>query len=264
MHFVLNMENTGQVVIHLEGKYGEEPLTPSNYDILLMRDVLEYASVLLDLDKKKDRPVATFHTESGSVNNVFTVSLQKAAEFASILALMLGTSHPLDSLEPKTAIAFENFQKFSVQNNFNIDISSSQAQNTILHITPRTNFQRTENLWVDAEVYYYGILTDAGGKNKSNIHLDTKDGTIKIDAEKEYLSNIQGNPLYRKFGVVAIAKQNIKTGVIDSSSLRLKEMIEFEPKFDMQYLNEKINASTPIWTGIDVDAFLDEVRGGQL
>ena len=32
----------------------------------------------------------------------------------------------------------------------------------------------------------------------------------------------------------------------------------------MQYLNEKINASTPIWAGADVDAFLDEIRGGQL
>ena len=258
------MENTGQVVIHLEGKYGEEPLTPRNYDISLMRDVLDYASALLDIDRKKDRPVVTLHTESGSVKNVFTVSLQKAAELASILTLMLGNPHPLDALEPKTAIAFENFQKFAVQNNFNINILSSQAQDSVLHITPYTNFQRTENLWVDAEVYYYGTITDAGGKNKSNIHLDTKDGTIKIDADKEYLSNIKGNPLYRKFGVVAIAKQNIKTGVIDNSSLILKEMMEFEPKFDMQYLNEKINASTPIWTGADVDAFLDEIRGGQL
>ena len=38
------MQNKGQVIIHIEGKYGSEPLTPENYDIALMRDVLEYAS----------------------------------------------------------------------------------------------------------------------------------------------------------------------------------------------------------------------------
>lgn len=68
------MQNQGQVIIHIDGKYGAELLTPDNYDITLMRDVLEYASAMLDLDKKKDRPVVTFHVENGSVKNVFTVS----------------------------------------------------------------------------------------------------------------------------------------------------------------------------------------------
>lgn len=256
------MQNKGQVIIHIEGKYGAEPLTPDNYDITLMRDVLEYAMAMLDLEKKKDRPVVTYQITDGSVNNVFTVSRQKAVEFASILIMMLATPQPLDALEPSTAVAFEEFQKFAVRNNFNLDIHSSEAVDSIVHITPDTKFQRTESLWVDAEVYYYGTLTDAGGKNKSNIHLDTKDGIIKIDVDKEYLTNYHGNPLYRKFGVIATAKQNIMTGAIDTSSLKLKELVEFEPKFDMEYLKEKIAASTPVWTGIDVDNYLKEIRGG--
>jgi hypothetical protein len=169
----------------------------------------------------------------------------------------------LDSLEPKTALAFENFQKFAVQNNLSLGIHSSENENSVINITPQTEFHRTESLWVDAEVYYYGTLIDAGGKNKSNIHLDTKDGSVKIDADKEYLANFPGNPLYRKYGVVAIAKQNIITGAIDSSSLKLKELIEFEPKFDMDYLKEKIAASTPIWSGVDVEEYLQEIRGGK-
>jgi len=256
------MQNQGQVVIHIEGKYGVEPLTPDNYDISLMRDVLEYATAMLDLEKKKDRPVATFHVENGSVKNVITVSKQKAVEFASILTLMLSTTNnPLDALEPKTAVAFENFQRFARQNNLSLDILSSENKDSVVKISPETSLFRTEGLWVDAEVYYYGTLIDAGGKNKSNIHLDTKDGAVRIDAEKEYLVNYQGNPLYRKFGVVATAKQNILTGAIDTSSLKLKELIEFEPKFDLDYLNQKIEASTPIWTGIDADKFLHEIRG---
>lgn len=35
-----------------------------------------------------------------------------------------------------------------------------------------------------------------------------------IDADKEILTNIEGNPLYRKFGVRATAKQNIISGDI--------------------------------------------------
>ena len=37
-----------------------------------------------------------------------------------------------------------------------------QNKDPIERITPDTKFQRTESLWVDAEVYYYGTLIDAG------------------------------------------------------------------------------------------------------
>lgn len=255
------MQNKGQVTIHIEGRYGSEMLTPENYDITLMQSVLEYAVALLDLDKRKERPITTYHIESGSVRNVFTTSKQKAIEFASVLALVVSTSS-IDQLDPKTAVAFEGLQRFAIQNNFNVDIFTSESKEHIVHITPTSYFKRTENLWADAEVYYYGTIVDAGGKTKSNIHLDTKDGLIMIDADKEILANIEGNPLYRKFGVRATAKQNIITGDIDRSSLKLIEMIEFEPKFDLAYLERKIEASTPVWTGIDADEFLHEIREG--
>ena len=255
------MQNKGQVTIHIEGRYGSEMLTPENYDITLMQSVLEYAVALLDLDKRKERPITTYHIESGSVRNVFTTSKQKAIEFASVLALVVSTSS-IDQLDPKTAVAFEGLQRFAIQNNFNVDIVTSESKEHIVHITPTSYFKRTENLWADAEVYYYGTIVDAGGKTKSNIHLDTKDGLIMIDADKEILANIEGNPLYRKFGVRATAKQNIITGDIDRSSLKLIEMIEFEPKFDLAYLERKIEASTPVWTGIDADEFLHEIREG--
>ena len=255
------MQNKGQVTIHIEGRYGSEMLTPENYDITLMQSVLEYAVALLDLDKRKERPITTYHIESGSVRNVFTTSKQKAIEFASVLALVVSTSS-IDQLDPKTAVAFEGLQRFAIQNNFNVDVFTSESKEHIVHITPTSYFKRTENLWADAEVYYYGTIVDAGGKTKSNIHLDTKDGLIMIDADKEILANIEGNPLYRKFGVRATAKQNIITGDIDRSSLKLIEMIEFEPKFDLAYLERKIEASTPVWTGIDADEFLHEIREG--
>ncbi len=254
------MDNKGQVIIHIEGKHGAVPLTPENYDITLMQSVLGYAISLLDLDKRKERPVTTLKIEEGSIKNIFTTSKQKALEFSSVLALVFSTAS-IDQLEPKTAIAFENIQNFAIQHDLNIDISTSESESNILHVTPSTRLVRTENLWVEAEVYYYGTLVDAGGKTKSNIHLDTKDGTIKIESDKDMLINIEGNPLYRKFGVRAKAKQNIITGMIDSSSLKLVELIDFEPKFDQAYLESKIEASTPVWSGVDVDAYIQQIRG---
>lgn len=255
------IQKKGQVTIHIEGKYGAEALSPENYDVTLMQSVLGYAINLLDLDRRKERPVTTFHVEKGSVSNIFTTSKQKAVEFASVLALVASTSS-IDQLDTRTAIAFEDMQKFAIQNNFNVDISSSESEEHIVHISPTTYFRRTESVWTDAEIYYYGTIVDAGGKKKSNIHLDTKDGLMMIDADKEILANIESNPLYRKFGVRALAKQNIITGDIDRNSLKLIEIINFEPKFDMAYLEKKIEASTPIWSGIDADEFLHEIREG--
>ena len=59
------MQNKGQVIIHVDGKYGAEPLTPENYDIVLMRDVLDYAFDLLDLEKK-------IHKEYAQASKEFT------------------------------------------------------------------------------------------------------------------------------------------------------------------------------------------------
>ena len=33
-------------------------------------------------------------------------------------------------------------------------------------------------------------------------------------------------------------------------------------KFDEEYLNEKIDAATPIWKGVDADGFINEIRRG--
>ena len=255
------IQNKGQVMIHIEGKSGAENLSPENYDITLMQTVLGFAITLLDLDKRKERPVTTYHIERGSVNNVFTTSKQKAVEFASVLALITNTGS-IDQLDAKTAVAFEEIQRFAIQNNFKVNISSSESTEHVVHITPMTYFRRTDNLWADAEIYYYGTLVDAGGKKNSNIHLDTKDGLIRIEADKDLLTNIKGNPLYRKFGVHVLAKQNIISGEVDRSSLKLIDILEYEPKFDMTYLEKLIEASTPIWKGIDADEYLHAVREG--
>ena len=55
---------------------------------------------------------------------------------------------------------------------FQIEIKSSVDNETVLYIHPGSKFLGTENIWVQAELYFYGTLINAGGKSSINIHLD--------------------------------------------------------------------------------------------
>jgi len=126
-----------------------------------------------------------------------------------------------------------------------------------------TKFKRTENVWAEAELYFYGIIKDAGGKNKANIYLDTKEyGYIVIETGKTFLENQEENLLYKKFGIRAKGKQNIETGEMDTKSLSLIELIDYNPKFDNNYLNQLISKAKNSWKGINTDEWMQKIRGG--
>lgn len=131
-----------------------------------------------------------------------------------------------------------------------------------MQISPDTKYYRTENIWVDAEFYFYGILKDAGGKNKANIHLDTEDYCyLAIETGEDFLKECEENLLYKNFGVRAIGKQNTETGELDTKNLRLLELINYNPKFDASYLNDLIAKAKKNWKGIDPDEWINNMRG---
>lgn len=46
---------------------------------------------------------------------------------------------------------------------------------------------RSESIWVDAEFYFYGKITNMGGKNKANIHISTEVyGSLIVDIQVSY------------------------------------------------------------------------------
>ena len=121
---------------------------------------------------------------------------------------------------------------------------------------------KTESTWVDAEFYFYGILKDAGGKNKANIHLDTEDyGYLTIETGQSLLMGQEENMLYKKLGVRAVGKQDIETGEVDTKSLRLIEFIDYNPKFDEAYLSSLIAKAKQSWKGINTADWLSGIRG---
>lgn len=67
---------------------------------------------------------------------------------------------------------------------------------------------------------------------------------------------------YKKFGVRVRAKKNILTGDIDKSTLVLVELMDYQPKFDEDYLQGLIRKATPKWRGVNAGEWLANVRGG--
>lgn len=256
------MEKIGEIEIRVVGKSGNQNLSPDNYDIKHIATILQNVEDLLYPNNKKDRPIITYDIQEGSVRHLFKTTIQTVIGFSAVLG-QVQANESINFLELKTARAFENIQNLSRQKNYEFQIKTSLNEDYELTINPSTKFFRTVNMWADAEFYFYGILKDAGGKSKANIHLDTDDyGYLSIETGEEFLKGIEENLLYKKFGVRASGKQNIETGEIDTKSLTLIELIDYQPKFDNDYLNSLIKKAKKSWKNINPDEWLLNLRGG--
>ena len=128
------------------------------------------------------------------------------------------TRYSIDFLETQTAKAFEFFQETAKKDGVTFEISTSLERSGRLSVDQNTNFVRSEEIWVDAEFYFYGTVQDAGGKSEANIHLDTREyGLLKITTDKKMLGEYEANPLYKPYGIRASGKQNSQTGEIRQS-----------------------------------------------
>lgn len=255
------MDQRGTIEIRVSGNKGNLELSPDHYDIKEIIQLFDAVESILFSGNKKQRPEITYSIESGSVRHIFKTSFQSIVAVSAILANVSETGS-IDRLELPTARAIEKLQSDAISKNYVFSIKTSEWRDGELKITPETHYQRTEEIWVDAEIYLYGTLTDAGGKDKSNIHLDTKEyGQVTIDADKEYLRNVEENLLYKEYGVRARGKQSLATGEIDFSSLKLISLHGYRPVYDEAYLNGLIAKASKSWTGVDVEGFLSELRG---
>lgn len=256
------MEKTGHIEIKISGFRGNLELSPDNYDIREIMAVLENTENLLFPYDKKDRPLLSYKIEGGSVRHIFKTSAQFIIGFNAILG-QINSVQNIDFLDQPTAKAIENFQEQAVKNDLTFSISTSVAESNALTINRSTNYVKTQSLWVEAEFYFYGKLTNAGGKDKANIHILTEElGTLRIDTPIEFLEKYEENLLYKTFGIRAVGKQHIETGEIDRSTLRFVELIDYQPKYDEDYLRAIRKKAVNSWLNdIDPDKYISEIRG---
>ena len=256
------MTNKESITIRVTGKIGQKKISPDLYDISDIRNLItEFENMLFPVSKK-DRPHISYKIDEGSVKNIFTTSRQEVVGFNALL-MDVRKQETIDILEHKSALAFESLQKNADETNLSYEITTSLSEETTpFVISPKTSWKRTEETWVDSEFYVYGEITDAGGKNSSNIHVDTKEfGVLTIATDKTTLKEKEENMLYRTYGVRVKGKQHLQSGEMDTKSLQLIDLIDIQKKYDEDYLDSLIEKATPHWQGIDADKWLGELRG---
>jgi hypothetical protein len=256
------MEKTGQIEIRVTGTKGNIELSPDNYDIKEIATIFEQVENLLFPNNKKERPTISYDIQAGSVRHIIKTSLQAVIGFNALLLQIQQNGYSVDFLEPPTARAFQYFENNAKKNDISFEISTSLENSSRLFVDKTTEFFRTEEVWVDAELYFYGTIVDAGGKSSANIHLDTKNyGLLKIDSDKEQLRGYEENPLYKTYGIRTAGKQNLVTGEIDKSNLKLIEIIGYDPVYKDDYIKGLIKKASKTWKGVpDADEWLSQIR----
>lgn len=253
----------GFIEINITGSKGNIELTPDNYDIREIISMLENAEDLLYPGDKKDRPTISYQLESGSVKHKLKTSIQSIIGFNAILG-QINQVQSIDFLDLKTAKAFENIQDLAIKRHYVFSIKTSIQPSNEVRVDQNTKYHRTEAIWADAEFYFYGKVTHAGGKDKANIHLQTEDlGTIRIQTPVSFLEQYDGNLLYKVFGVRVAGKQHSKTGEVDISTLKFIELLDYQQVYDVQYLKALREKAKKSWLGsIHPEQWLKEIRGG--
>ncbi len=257
------MEKIGFIEIKVTGTKGNLDLSPDNYDIREIIFILETAENLLFPGDKKDRPTISYGIEKGSIKHIFKTSIQYIIGFNAIIGQVSEVQN-IDFLDLGTAKAFENIQDIATKRNYVFNITTSLDNTHEVKIDKSTHFYRTEAIWADAEFYFYGKVTNAGGKDKANIHINTEAfGTLRIQTPISFLEQYNENLLYKTFGIRATGKQHSETGEVDTSSLVFIELVDYHPKYDENYLKGLRDKAKQSWLGkINPDDWIKEIRGG--
>ena len=257
------MENIGHIEIRITGSKGSIELSPDNYDIREIISILENAENLLYNGNKKERPLITYHIEQGSVKHIIKTSIQLIIAFNAIIG-QINAVQNIDFLDMNTANAIENFQNIAIKKDYNINIKTSLENTNEVKVDRTTKYRTTKAIWVDASFYFYGKITNAGGKDTANIHILTADlGTIRVQTPINFLQEYEENILYKTLGIRAVGKQHSLTGEIDITTLKFIELVDYQPKYDEVYLKELREKAKKSWLNkINADYWLKEIRGG--
>jgi hypothetical protein len=256
------VEKIGYIEIRVTGSKGNLDLTPDNYDIREVIAIIQNAENLLYAGDKKDRPLISYTIEHGSVKHIFKTSIQYIIGFNAIIGQVAQVEN-IDFLDLSTAKALENIQEIASKRNYIFRIKTSLPNSNEVKLDRTTKFIRTEAIWADAEFYFYGRITNAGGKDKANIHIQTEEfGVVKIQTPISFLEDYEENMLYKTLGIRVKGKQHSETGELDTSSLKFIELVDYQPKYDDAYLRTLRDKAKKSWLGkINPDTWLNEIRG---
>ena len=255
------MDRTASFEVIVTGTRGGKPMGPADYDIKELRELLAEVEALLFPMDRKERPVISYEVQEGSVRNIFRTGVQAVAQTGAVLGLVVSAG-TVDVLEPRTAKAIEAMQRWAQQSDLAFALKTSLPGSAELRIDRTTHYLRTEATSVETELYLYGKVVDAGGKENPNIHLQVDgQGIYRINAQEPFLEGLQKNILYHRMGIRALGRQNLQTGEIEKGSLKLLELIDYDEHYEEAYL-KRLQTKAYTWLkDIDPDQYLNDVRG---
>lgn len=255
------MERTATFEVVIQGTKAGKPLMPDDYDIRALRELLEEVEVLLFPNNRHERPVISYEVQAGSVRHRFKTGLEAVAKAGAVLGLV-GSTGTIDVLEPRTARAIEAMQRWAQESDLAFTLRTSLPGGSEVRIDRTTHYLRTEATAVETEVYLYGRVVDAGGKEKPNLHLQVSgQGTYLVSATEEQLTGRKDNYLYKTMGIRAYGRQDLQTGEIEKGTLKLIELIDYDEQYEDAYL-KRLQSKAYTWLkDIDPDQYLNDVRG---
>lgn len=176
----------------------------------------------------------------------------------------LAQGEPLNRLHPKRAGVIEAWQTEAKQVEGYVVAIRDPQRAQLVAISDGTNFARQpEATWVATDKYLYGEILNLGGAKTSNIHLRLEDNgkIVKIDADPGYLRDLTTNLVYHHQMVHVTGEEELRTGEL--RNLHLVEFVEYNPVFDPEAFEAKVDYWTTKWSTIpDLDKWLRNLRGG--
>ena len=241
------MDKNGFIEITIAGSSGNLEISPDNFDVREIISILENAGNLLFPNEKRERPPISYQIEQGSIRHIFKTSIQYIIGFNAVIGQVHQTKS-IDFLDLPTSRAFENIQKIAAKKDYSFRICTSVEHTNVVKIDRTTHFYRTDNSWADAEFYFYGKVTNSGGKDKATILINTDEwGTLRIETPISFLEKYQDNLLYKVVGIRAIGKQHAKTGEIDKTSLKFLELVDYKQTYNERYLKSLRDKAKNSW-----------------
>lgn len=250
----------GQLRIRFKGKIDGAELKPNTIDIqYLINKLGEVQDFLTGSIKSHERPKIITTIEDGSL--VCNSSLNGFADIKDYIVdinTLASIDPEIDFLEPRRKKTIYKWQKEAKEENLEITISDSDL-NLDFIISPETNYSEPVEFFTKSQVYVVGEIKDMGGKERINIHIDTRNhGYLKIGCTKEQV-NAYKQFLYQKIGAYIRVKQNLDTGEIKNGSAKLLKIDPPRNKNVIEATEKFINSSKGVWA--DVEDPTSWVRG---
>jgi hypothetical protein len=243
------MKLSDKVEFIVRGKIGETDITPDNISLTLLNNFTKDITDLLNSiqETKKEDIVVSIEKSSFKIKSFIALA---ALNIIKADIETLNSTKDLATINEKRSNIFEDWAKKTKANyglEFEINLNGSEG----LKINSNSEYKRSDaNIWVESEVFLYGIVTDLGGAQRPNIHMKTEDGkSITIDCTKNDLVNEKENRVYQPVAIRAIANQNLYTGEL--KEIRFSSFVDYKPVYNEKELLATIEKGRNAWSAIE-------------